>query len=235
MLHAIHKNKTRVYNRYKGHPTPDEKRVSEEDEITSIVFSPLTFMSPEDNAYFWHFISSKKLAINKSSPPLSSTIEMWPSRTSSETGNRIEPEILINLIYPDTKITLIVELKWNAPLSENQLQKQWCNFLESAEQENGVQIFIGRDTSTAIKAKEEPDKWIDPNKLIILSWSEIIALLGSEDFKGSEILKSWSKLLCDFMSKLGIRAFKGFNELSDPHPVKITEPIFFHNKDRYDS
>lgn len=54
MLHAFSHKKSRLYQRYLGHrDETSERRVTEEDEITSLMMGPLAFLSPAAITAFW--------------------------------------------------------------------------------------------------------------------------------------------------------------------------------------
>ena len=56
MLHATFKGKGKLYTRYLGHRDGEERKVHEEDEITSTVLGPLDFMAPADVHRFWQCV-----------------------------------------------------------------------------------------------------------------------------------------------------------------------------------
>lgn len=64
MLHATVKGKSALHERYLGRRDEGERRVHEEDEITSAIFGPLDFMAPAEVARFWHSVGLVHRAVD---------------------------------------------------------------------------------------------------------------------------------------------------------------------------
>lgn len=242
MLHAINQNKSKLYERYISKKRQDsaEGRRTQEDEITSIVFSPLEILPPKISGKLWHdLLKSKKSERLPNSPIVGSSHIFWP-RTKDINGKPLEPDLVVTLNYESgEKIFIIIELKWNSPLSNkttefdqrNQLQIQWEDFKFDGGANANYHIFIGKETSEAIKAQEANDVW--KGCLIKFNWFELLATINSPEFQTSNPeLKNWSNLVCQFMSKVGIKAFRGFRSLQTHLLPEISQRsnLFWNNQ-----
>lgn len=138
MLHAINQNQTKFYERYLGYRQKDEKMVREEDEITSLIFSPLSFLPYQAISKFW----SEVVSVSGVSELPIGTIEnaemyFWPTK------ERITPDMIVILKDSNgAEINLLIEFKWRAPLSgKDQLHKQWKVFFQISRNEIWHTIF----------------------------------------------------------------------------------------------
>lgn len=114
MLHAVMKKSSKLYER------------CYEDEITSTIFGPMDFMDHNSVHKFW----LKFLNLKRHSPLKSCCIELWKRKRYGK-NNSVEPDIFIEFNYEDENdpsLYLLVEIKWDSPLGEDQLEKQWKNF-----------------------------------------------------------------------------------------------------------
>jgi len=226
MLHAIAKGKTKFYRRYLGKRDDDERRVCEEDEITSTVFGPMDFLPAADVYDFWCQVlhSSGHKAFMPNTPASNVKIDLWPRRNFQDEGSSIEPDGLINLAFPDgTQRHLLLELKWRAPLSgDDQLHRQWKYFLNRTEQAQALHLFIAPEISAGAYAPNNEgaggDVWKDGSRLVLLPWLRIRAILG-EIAKENSALGRWAKLSDQFLARLEIRRFSGFTQLAVPCTV----------------
>jgi hypothetical protein len=219
MLHAFARNKSRAYRRYLGVRDPSEPRVSAEDEITSLIFGPLEFLSALDNWVLWKLVLQSPALISSCGPlpssffadfsPASCTFEFWPRK------DNIEPDMVVQFA-DDTGATrsLLIELKWDAGVSGvDQLEKQWMRYQES-EHDRSLHIFIAKRTGGLVSdtipwACLEADGAV---RLRAIRWHEFkheIAKL-SHASTVSVALRRWAVLVSDFLGYLEIRPFVGF-------------------------
>lgn len=120
MLHAINRKKARL-DAFRG----AGMRVPLEDVVTSTVFGPLQFM---DQAEVGAAIDRLLATLNIPRP-------MWvgPAQLSLWPRRKPPPELRTNYVEPDAEIvdtagnTLMIEVKWRAPLSLNELAAQWLS------------------------------------------------------------------------------------------------------------
>jgi hypothetical protein len=210
MLHATEKNKTRLYKRYQGVREFDvHGNITAEDEITSLLFGPLEFMTP---AAVW-CIAMKMLgdkAPTKAILPSKFELNFWPKLTSG-----IEPDATLVFDWEDgeQQIAILFEMKWNASLSgDDQLHNQWHDF-RALHGDNAYHLFIAKkNTVKAVKDKfknQQRPNWGD--KLICLTWNDMCAILGKVVEEDGRALCRWASLANNFLLlATGMRPFGGF-------------------------
>ncbi|QBE62059.1 hypothetical protein [Pseudoduganella lutea] len=222
MLHAFTRNKSKAYTRYLGIRDPSEPRVSSEDEITSIIFGPLEFLSASDNWTLWKQVLASAESNSLCGPlpsdyfqgysPVACTFEFWPRK------NGIEPDLVIRFLDAQGEPrSLLVELKWDAGVSgADQLEKQWSRY-QSGQHGHSLHVFIGKRVKELLPdsqawVQNEPDG-VTVNRLRAVRWHEfkheISKLAARPDT--SAPLKRWSVLIGEFLGHVGIRPFVGFH------------------------
>ena len=235
MLHAIQQSKSTLYRRYHGErpdrDSSEERRVSEEDEITSTFFGPLDFM-PIDNAWrFWQTLLqiAGKVDVLAETIPQSIKLELWPKR-------KIEPDGLLTVEWSNGKrLILVIEIKWRASLSDHQLHDQWLNFLTEDERQNAYHLFIAPNISAGIAARSEDEQPVwdtDNHRLILLSWAEVRTSLGKlQSSLEDSAVKRWSYCADGFLEKIGVYRFNGFgvlNQIRLDEPLTVNETVFWN-------
>lgn len=222
MLHAFARNKSKAFSRYLGVRDSAEPRVSSEDEITSIVFGSLEFLSCSDNWTLWRLLlqSRGSHAVSGVLPhdyfdhfyPASCRFEFWPRK------DNIEPDLLIRFLdgHGATR-SLLVELKWDAGHSgADQLEKQWLRY-HGSEHASSLHVFIAKH----LKLPDDLCPWAwqgngltEGSRLRALRWHEfqhqIVKLAGLPET--SDSLRRWCTLVSSFLRQLGIRPFVGFHK-----------------------
>jgi hypothetical protein len=230
MLHAFSHRKSSLYRtRYVGRKLKDNETIrrTQEDEITSIIFTPLSFMPTDDVGNFWLGLLSKKLTSVQNEKAKSCEMQFWPSGKDRQ-NHKLEPDMYLSILLESGKIMhVVVELKWNAPLSNkdygNQLLLQWedffkysDNFPKSLNHSDKYHIFIGKETSDAIAAISEKNVWLNQanneTHLVAYSWFELLSLFKS-DTNNNPNMNNWLRLVGSFLENVGIRPFKGFAHL----------------------
>jgi len=213
MLHAFSHGKSRLYRRYLGEREAGEQRVCEEDEITSLIMGPLDYLPAEAAGIFWRALIEPVLGREghffPTGPVTHSHMRFWPRKG-------IEPDLLVELRWSaGERRLLLVEFKWNAPLSgDDQLHRQWLEFLTQTEREEALHVFIGPDISSGLNAVGKYNCWGE--RLILLSWTNVLDVLHR--LKGSRTtgLERWSYHASAFLNRLDIRRFQGFIGLIAP-------------------
>jgi len=222
MLQAICNGKSRLYQRYLGHREEGEGRVSEEDEITSLIMGPLEYLPPAQVTEFWRAVVEHEC----------STATLFPVGAAEQVKmnfwlrRSIEPDLFVELIWGNgERRLLLVEFKWRAPLSGNdQLHRQWREFLTAEERRDACHLFIAPDISAGLNAKSEQDIW--GGKLLLRSWLSILYVLRSLSCYGSPGMQTWVSQVAALLSKLGIARFQGFSHLTAPKEVSRS-PVFW--------
>jgi len=227
MFQAFIRRKSRLYKRYLGYREPGERRVSEEDEITALIMGPLEYLPPEAQVLIWRTI----LEWHQPDPPLpfpntsvkDAQIRFWPRTT-------IEPDLLVELEWMcGTRRIILVEFKWNAPLSgQYQLHRQWKEYLSKEQKKNAIHLFIGPETSPAINAISESNIW--KGRLVARSWSNIASSLRKIKLNPNRGLSVWSTQVISFLKLLNLNSFQGFDHLQPPsNPAIKGNNVFFRS------
>lgn len=228
MLHAITHGKTRLHLRYLGHRDGTEKRVSEEDEITALIMGPLAFLPDSAIGAFWMALArwdSPEVEF-PGGPVTHAKMSFWPR------ANRIEPDLRVELSWGEEQRLLLVEFKWHAPLSgENQLHKQWQEYLSRDERERALHLFIAPDTSEGSSALSRDDVW--KGRLLLRTWFDVLNALRHLAGPESLLLKRWSSEVIRCLERLGIRPFRGFKHLSAPEIVPQKAEVFWRGFDGF--
>lgn len=228
MLQAFSRRKSRLYERYQGHREPGERKVSEEDEITALIMGPLEYLAAEAQALVWRTI----LESNQSDAPLpfpgtlvkDVQMHFWPRFT-------VEPDLLVELEWVcGTRRIILIEFKWNAPLSgQDQLHRQWNEFLSDEQRKHAIHLFIAPETSSAINAISDSDIWC--GRLIRRSWPNIISSSLDLRFSPHRGVSVWSVHVIHFLKLLRLDGFQGFNHLQAPPKIdQDSTTIFFRGK-----
>jgi hypothetical protein len=123
---------------------------------------------------------------------------------------------------------LLIEFKWRAPLSgENQLHRQWREYLTEDERENALHLFIAPEISSGMSAQQSKDVWGD--RLVLITWMQIRRILQVVSNENNTGLGRWAIVADKFLERIGISSFSGFNYLGEyaPHSLDISKPIIW--------
>lgn len=231
MLHAIVQDKSKIYRRYIGHrDESDEKRITAEDEITSLILGPLKFLPPEERGRFWlELLRFRHAAGLPTGRIVDARMELWKRFQSLKKS--VEPDLMVYLICDDgQEVPVIVELKWRSPLSgADQLHLQWKHCLNAQGRQTGFHLFIAPNTSAAFAAKASVygDPW--GSRLIPADWASIKGWLLHNNVFITLEGRDWAHSVGLALEKLGIRAFKGFMGIAAPRiPTLPRGSVFFN-------
>ena len=121
MMEAVARRKAHWLFRAGSDKTFSGKRRPQEDMVTSAVFGSIRLMSPEDRRGAVEvLLGSNAFEAAEFTNVQDIEVELWP-RITVESGRRhVEPDVLLKAAGK----TVIVEVKWHAPLSERQLEQQ---------------------------------------------------------------------------------------------------------------
>jgi len=154
---------------------------------------------------------------------------------ATDTNHYIEPDAVVHMVWPDNvSRILLIELKWHAPLSgNNQLHRQWREYLTAEEREQALHLFIAPEISAGIQATENNDDygnvWLQGNRLIPISWLHIRSILNKLSNESLPLLR-WAHLANNFLEAIGIRKFAGFGYIKTnlSLPEYLPENIFWN-------
>jgi hypothetical protein len=111
---------------------PEHKNYTNEDAITSMVFTPLRYMAPDEALNCLGLILMRPLADLKQSRPISSfSVEFWPeglrskSTTTIGARTRCEPDLVARFEFTEgLSLMIIGEMKWDSYPSKAELEAQ---------------------------------------------------------------------------------------------------------------
>lgn len=196
MLHALIHKKSR-------------DRMPIEDEITSCIFGPLRFMTPD---MAWRSLLAlfgrpeQLQGIN----PTQVDVKLWPRRNTAD-GGSVEPDVYIVAKCGKDKVaTIIVEVKAMKRSSidrddlRDQLRKQWesSDFCRTAY---SLHVFLGPDLLGEVESVIRKIH----RHLHIISWHGLAMSLKKSRMK-DEVSDVWRKDMLDFLAALDVIDFDGF-------------------------
>ncbi|WAC00087.1 hypothetical protein OSW16_10745 [Pseudomonas putida] len=223
MLHAFNQKKSLLFQRYLGiRDDPEERRISAEDEITSLIMGPLAFLDATTIVSFWEaLIKLYNPEISfPSTAPTRAQMEFWPKRCN------IEPDLYVKLWWGEETRILLVEFKWRAPLSgEAQLHNQWQRFLTPEEQMSAYHLFIGLDSAEAHNACARQDVW--QGKLLARNWFDVMTILNRSAPSANDGFTLWRHQVMAFFSLVRVPTFRGFSSIEQPSLSVPVGPLFF--------
>jgi len=224
--------KTKFFLRYLGKREDDELKVHEEDEITSTILGPLDFLPKADMHRFWRqllcstvhrdFLSNASLDDIR--------IDLWTRRNAKNDGNSIEPDGVVTIKTTDgqTRI-LLLELKWRGPLSgDDQLHRQWTQFLNKSEQAQALHLFIAPEITAGASAPNDIEaggnvwKSESDSRLVLLTWMRFRTILA-EFMNEKTAIGRWARLADTFLDKVGINKFSGFSAVTSTISIPSLE------------
>ena len=206
-----------------------------EDEITSSVFGPLSFMQVEDvwalfNA--WLPIPDELLP---GTQPTKVSFAFWPNLLK-DIGGLIEPDLVCRFKNDKDEhlLTIMIEVKWNAGSGDNQLIKQW-GALPDMEKEKAIHVYLVKKTAAGKKEIEKSlatevfflkKQWRE--RLFCVGWRSLIETIKFKRPRSiSPAMGRWSDAVEAFLRKLGLTAFSGFDWLEKTKPIIVPETEAF--------
>jgi hypothetical protein len=203
MLHAVERNKTSLpQGRYGFVREASERRRTQEDEITSIVFGPLEFLDESDVARLWlHLIGETPQSIDTA---WSCGITFWPKKLGRD---GIEPDLCVELspksgeTQAEKHVLILVELKWRSKAGQDQIDRQKEHGEKiAAEGWHFHKMLISNDANA-----------IEVKNLSKNSWIDLVETLKKfARHSRSDKISRWVNLVCTFLEGCGIRHFRGF-------------------------
>jgi hypothetical protein len=221
MLHAICHRKTNHHERYRARDADYGGPVRAEDEITSTIFGPLAMFPAEVSVAYWRTLLDRKWAEFFPGGAPEGTRYLFWERFSGVTQGRhsVEPDLLVEYLWRgDERRTLLVELKWRAPLSsDSQLQDQWLAYVSEADRPRSLHLFIAHTLTEAFAADPSGTAANTPwrehpgatSRLIPVPWTTVRSTLR-DLARPEHALKNWASLAADALAALGVSDFDGF-------------------------
>lgn len=121
MMEAVARRKAHWLFRAGSEKNFSGMRRPQEDMVTSAVFGSIRLMSPEDRLRAIEMLLGQNaFKATGFSKYHDIEIELWPRLNGSQGRRHVEPDVLLKAADK----TAVVEVKWHAPLSEQQLEQQ---------------------------------------------------------------------------------------------------------------
>jgi hypothetical protein len=121
MMEAVGRRKAHWLFGAGSEKTFSGKRRPQEDMVTSAVFGSIRLMSSEDRRKALEVLLGREaFEAAAFAPDRDVDVVLWPRLAGFEGRRHVEPDVLLKAAGK----TVIVEVKWHAPLSERQLEQQ---------------------------------------------------------------------------------------------------------------
>jgi len=134
----------------------------------------------------------------------------------------VEPDLRVDFRWSDgsTRIILI-EIKWNAALSEGQLLRQWSNCLNAEERGTARHVFIGKHSDIDSKDRH--------GRVVAKSWRDVQDILNLYN-SVSGAVAHWAKLVTGFLGRVTAMPFNGFEYIC---PLEEESCRFYVSRDLF--
>lgn len=218
MLHATHSRKSRLpFERYVASANEQGHRRTQEDEITSIVFGPLDFMSETT--------VKRIVAALFSSEPIPEThrvsMMLWPRY-----GN-VEPDVVF-IEHPEGERdrAYVLEVKWNAPLGDDQVDRQ-----RVAVRDSNIDLIAHVVLSRypiEVDSHSKNLTWMDFKDRVLQTL---------RDESRDTTAKKWAELTWSFLESCNVRHFGGFSNFAGcpNESERIGNRIFWYDPINWNS
>lgn len=181
-----------------------------EDEITSCIFGPMRFMTPDAA---WRSLLAlfgnpeQLLGINT---PTQVEVELWPKGWRTTDDKKVEPDVYIVAQCGEVKIsTIIVEMKpVKLSIDRDKLRDQLRNQWKSPDffrTDRSLHVFLGPDLFDEVKSAIRERH----QHLHIVSWHGLAKSLKKSSVTAG-VPDVWRKDMLDFLAALDVIDFDGF-------------------------
>ncbi|MBD8548291.1 hypothetical protein [Sphingomonas sp. CFBP 8760] len=212
MLHALNGRKARL-GAFRGAGT----RVPIEDVVTSTIFGPLGFMSPEDRRTAVACLH-EAFAIRQPSSTGDVQLRFWPRLPLAHDALRaryVEPDLV--LTDADGAV-LVIEIKWGAPLGKHELAAQW-EALSPSERRRSSHLLLVHETeqyreAVEIDAALLERRGLSPWRPVVRSWRSLTALpLAAASQGRSEAVRLWATAVADLVRREHRFSMHGWDQI----------------------
>lgn len=223
MLHAFNqKNVRRLLMRSQDEHTNEKS----EDAVTSMVFSPLAFMTPVAALQvLTSVVGEPHTRVIGGRVPVRHTFELWPqgllARSASADGmTRCEPDLVSTFEFEEgPDVTFIGEMKWDWKMAKADLAQELRRESEAlSKRQTGYQIpFVISKYRTVREIEGAP----------IVTWMDVAHRLVSLSRRVQDgPVAAWSTLVRVFLEKADLVPFSGFVDLPSAN-VEWSRPVAF--------
>ena len=213
--------------------TKDHENEKNEDAITSMVFTPLRFMSAQDALACFSdgLLDLQKILLGRE--PKSHTIDLWPQGmkariNSGEIDTRCEPDVVAEFQFHSGRPLLLVgEMKW-APVARALLQAEVSRQAEATRK--GSKSKIARDVFHFTIVKHPPTfTKVQIGSDSLQTWKAVHSSLRNLDNVSakSSAVAQWADLVSQFLEAAEQLIFEGFDFETAGLPMVESPFVFF--------
>ncbi|TDT92509.1 hypothetical protein DFO45_3266 [Azorhizobium sp. AG788] len=192
-----------------------------EDAVTSMVFSPLAFMTAADAlAVIVKVLGTKVTVPVGKRDVVGHKVELWPQMLKSGPEmKRCEPDVVLTFTFDEgPELVIIGEMKWDWAISREALVEETTRqgkiFKRSAKREVLQFVITKSHVKGLIPAFAQ------------LTWNDVSGSANSlSGARTSYAVSSWGKLVHDFLRRAGQLDFHGFN-YNERKPFSLKKPAF---------
>jgi hypothetical protein len=195
-------------------------RNQNEDAITSMVFTPLRFMSARDSLICLKMILPSLDARVAERSILSTSIELWPAKLRDSRGRRVEPDLRAELQFSDgSSLIVIGEMKWESLITREQIQRE-------------TECAVQQDCYVFAIVKNKSDLTADKLGCSFLSsWKEVHSRLACHlGYDETSAPSIWAALVSKFLNKAEQLVFTGFSADDLALAFADQKTIFFRGR-----
>lgn len=185
--------------------------------MTSTVFGPIEFMSPDDAKRAIDLIC-ESLALPLRTPVGPLRTVFWPRMRMSVDTLRVrysEPDLAF---ADDAGLVMVIEVKWGAPLGQHELAAQWAA-LSPVDRRRVVHVLLVGEAGLYRDDIEVDRELINargtgPWNLAVRTWSSLAAMgVLSRRPDTSEPVRRWAGAVASFLMREHTAAVRGWSEV----------------------
>ncbi|BBO67929.1 hypothetical protein DSCA_18590 [Desulfosarcina alkanivorans] len=202
-----------------------------EDEVTSCILGPLSYMPPEDVWALFRVWLPFKVEMWPTETPTGADLSFWPNL---ENEGRTEPDLVVRFTNnAKPMLTVLFEIKWNSAISGKQeLVNQW-EALSDDEKKTAFHIYLVKDTGRGnrelTQSLTDSPKKLWRERLVCVGWRSLIEILLYNRPKFGTAMNLWADGVIAFLQRRGQTTFTGFEWLADEIVSIAPEKELFWN------
>ncbi len=211
-------------------------RNMDEDAITSMVFTPLRFMEPEEALNCLRLILTRQLAdLTRSRRVSSFSLKFWPvgihsSSTIGAKTTRCEPDLVVSFKFNEGPPVIIIgEMKWDSYPSKADLEAQIVrerNAIREANPKAEILMFA----FVKFKKKYTEGEGFNRAGCQVFEWTEfhqaLNRYLGTTPAQDSA-QRRWAGDIAEFLIRAEQTIFTGIKEDYGRLPAADRGPVFY--------
>ena len=191
-----------------------------EDEITSCILGPLSYLPIEDVWKLFRAWLPYKEEMWPTDIPTDMEFSFWPNLKN---GGRIEPDLLVKFSRNgDHILNVLFEIKWDSPISgKDELAKQW-DILPDKQKQITFHIYLVKNTGRGNRElgqslsdfPKNSQKKLWRNRLVCIGWRSLLEVLFYNRPRFGTAMNLWAEGVIAFLRRRGQTTFTGFKWLS---------------------